>query len=187
MKNKAVFLDRDGTLIEDRGYICEFSEVFIFPYAVKAVRLLNENDFKVIVVTNQSSIARGICRENQVEEIHRKIKLFFSDKGAVIDDFYYCPYHEDGIIEKYKKRQNCRKPAPDMILKAAEDYGIDLDRSFFIGDNGCDILAGQNAGCKSFLVLTGKGKRIKDELEAKNIKPDLITSNILTAVEKIII
>lgn len=187
MNNKAIYLDRDGTLIEDRGYICDFSEVLIYPFAVEAVRLMNDNNYKVIIVTNQSAIARGICQEHQVREIHRQIKKYFSEHGAVIDDFYYCPYHVDGIIAPFDKQHDWRKPAPGMVLQAAQDHKIDLTRSFFIGDNECDILAGRNAGCKSILVLTGKGKRVRHELEAKNIKPDLITPNILTAVEKIII
>ncbi len=186
MDNQAIFLDRDGTLMEDRGYICDFSEAAIFPFAVDALRLMNENNFKVIVVTNQSSIARGICAEDQVREIHRQIQKFFLDREAVIDDFYYCPYHIDGVVEKFKKKHEYRKPSPGMLLQAAKDYHIDLTRSFLIGDNECDILAGQNAGCRSILVLTGKGEQTRTELKQKNIKPYLITANILTAAENII-
>jgi len=185
MTNKAIFLDRDGIIMEDRGYICDFSEVSIFPFVVEALRLMNENNFKVIVVTNQSSIARGICTEDQVREIHRQTQQFFLDRGAVIDDFYYCPYHIDGVIKKFKKKHECRKPSPGMLLQAAKDYDIDLSRSFLIGDNECDILASQNAGCGSILVLTGKGKQTRTELKQKNINPYLITANILTAVENI--
>lgn len=186
MHSKAIFLDRDGTLIEDRGFICDFSQVAIFPFAVEAVRMMKKSNFKVIVVTNQSAIARGICSESQVREIHRQLKNFFLDRGAVIDDFYYSPYHEDGIVDKYKKQHESRKPAPGMILQAAENYNLDLDQSFLIGDSECDILAGMNAGCKSILVLTGKGEQVKKEIKEKKIKPYLITPNILTAAEYII-
>lgn len=185
MNNQAIFLDRDGTLMEDRGYICDFSEAAIFPFAIEAVRLMNEHNFKVIVVTNQSSIARAICTEDQVREIHRQIQEFFLNRGAVIDDFYYCPYHIDGVIEKFKKKHECRKPSPGMILQAAKDYDIDLSRSFLIGDSECDVLAGQNAGCRSILVLTGKGTQTRTELKRKNIKPDFVTPNLLTAVQRI--
>ncbi|MFC2156133.1 D-glycero-alpha-D-manno-heptose-1,7-bisphosphate 7-phosphatase [Acidobacteriota bacterium] len=165
MNNKAIFLDWDGTIMEDWGYICDFSEVSIFPFAVDAICFMNENKFKVIVVINQSSIARGICFEDQVRDIHRQTQQFFLDRKAVIDDFYYCPYHVDGVIEKFKKKHECRKPSPGMFLQAAKDYDIDLSRSFLIGDNECDILAGQNAGCGAILVLIGKGKQARTELK----------------------
>ncbi|MCK4762353.1 MAG: HAD family hydrolase [Candidatus Aminicenantes bacterium] len=183
--SKAVFLDRDGTLIEDKGYICDFTQVTVFPFSVAAVRLLNDNNFKVIVITNQSAVARGICSEQQVQELHRSLTIFFSEKGVVIDDFYYCPYHEEGVIEKFRKKHECRKPAPGMILQAAADHGIDLERSFFIGDNECDILAGANAGCRPVLVLTGKGEQVRGELEQKKIEPYLIAPDLLSAVQKI--
>lgn len=186
MTTKAIFLDRDGVLVEDRGYTCKFSEADVFSFAVAAVRLMNEHHYKVIIVTNQSAVARGICSENQVLEMHRQLKEFFAERGAAIDDFYYSPYHEDGVIERYKKKHESRKPSPGMILQAAHDHHLDLSRCFLIGDNECDILAGQNAGCRSILVLTGKGRQVEKELERKNIIPYTIAVDVLAAVEDII-
>ncbi len=186
MAAKAIFLDRDGVLVEDRGYTCDFSEADVFPFAAGAVRSMNEHHYKVIVITNQSAVARGICSETQVLEMHRRMKKFFADSGAVIDDFYYCPYHEDGVIERYKKKHDHRKPSPGMIIQAANDHDLDLARCFLIGDNECDILAGQNAGCRSILVLTGKGRLVEKELQQKNIKPYAIAVDIRAAFEEII-
>ncbi len=186
MNNKAVFLDRDGTLIEDRGYICDFSQAVLFPYSIDAVRLMNENGFKVIVVTNQSAVARGICSESQVQQMHNKIKRFFADRHAVIDAFYYSPFHEEGTLEKYRKKHESRKPRPGMILQAADDFSVDLSRSFVIGDSTCDIMAGQNAGCKTILVLSGKNPRqTRQELRQNNVKPDLVVDNLLAAAREI--
>lgn len=184
--NKAIFLDRDGTIIEERGYICNLSQSEIFPFAAEAVRLMNEGGFRVIGITNQSSIARGICTVSQVEGIHREIVGTLEESGAVIDGFYYCPYHVDGVVAKYKKSSAWRKPLPGMILQGAKDFDIDLSRSYMIGDDQIDIETGKNAGCRTVLVLTGKGREMKEKLLERGIIPDLVTENILTAIAEII-
>ena len=186
MLNKAVFIDRDGTLIKDKGYICDFDQVEIFPFSFEAVRMMNENDFKVIVVTNQSSIARGICTEYQVQQLHGKMEELFKSKRSIINAFYYCPFYEHGVIEKYKKRDVCRKPLPGMILKAAKDFNINLNESFMIGDNVKDVIAGHKAGCKTMLVKTGNWCQTKKDLELSKIKPYFISDNVLKAALKII-
>jgi D-glycero-D-manno-heptose 1,7-bisphosphate phosphatase len=186
MLNKAVFIDRDGTLIEDRGYICDFDQVEIFPFSFEATRMMNENGFKVIVVTNQSSIARGICTEYQVQQLHDKMEEFFRSKRSIINAFYYCPFYEYGVVEKYKKRDDCRKPLPGMILKAAKDFNINLNESFMIGDNVKDVIAGHKAGCKTMLVKTGNWCQTKKDLELSKIKPYFIFDNVLKAAFKII-
>ncbi len=186
MLNKAIFIDRDGTLIEDRGYICDFSQVNIFPFSFEAVKVINENGFKVIVITNQSSIARGICTEHQVKKLHNKMEELFRSKRAIINAFYYCPFYEHGVIEKYKKRDECRKPLPGMILKAAKDLNIDLSESFMIGDNMKDVIAGCKADCKTILVKTGNWSKTKKDLKLSKIKPDFISDNVLKASMKVI-
>lgn len=186
MLNKAVFIDRDGTLIEDRGYICDFDQVEIFPFSFEAVKVINENGFKVIVITNQSSIARGICTEYQVQKLHNKMEELFRSKRAIINAFYYCPFYEHGVIEKYKKRDECRKPLPGMILKAAKDLNIDLSESFMIGDNIKDVIAGRKADCKTILVKTGNWSKTKKDLKLSKIKPDFISDNVLKASIKVI-
>lgn len=184
--NRAIFLDRDGTIIEERGYICDLSQSEIFPFAAEAVRLMKKNGFRVMGITNQSSIARGICTVSQVEGIHREITDFLAAAGAVMDRFYYCPYHVDGVVAKYRKKSDLRKPSPGMILQGAKDFDIDLSRSYMMGDDLIDIEAGKNAGCRTVLVLTGKGREMKEKLAERNIKPDLIAENILTAIKEII-
>jgi len=182
---KAIFLDRDGTINEEKGYICFFSEMEIFPFSVEAIKKMNKNNYRVIVVTNQSAIARGICKEDHIIDIHSEMKEFFSKQDAVIEAFYYSPYLEEGVIAKYKKKHGSRKPSPGMIFRAAEDFNIKLNESFMIGDSTRDIIAGKKAGCQTVLVLTGNGKSAQKELEGLNLKPDLIAENILDAVEKI--
>ncbi len=184
--NKAIFLDRDGTIIEERGYICDLSESEIFPFAAEAVRLMNQGGFRVIGITNQSSIARGICTVDQVEGIHREITGALAAKGAVMDRFYYCPYHVGGVAAGYRKESDWRKPLPGMLLQGAKDFDLDLSRSYMMGDNLIDIEAGKNAGCRTVLVLTGKGREMEEKLSGRNIKPDLVTENILTAIREII-
>ena len=185
-KNRAFFLDRDGILIEDRGFICDFEEVRIFPFSVEAVRLMNESGFKVIVVTNQSSVARGICTEEQVRRIHEELTSYFSERGAVIDQFYYSPYHPEGVIEKFRKNHESRKPSPGMILEAAGDFDIDVKRSYMIGNSMRDILAGRKCGCKTIFVEDPAKPEKREELERENVVPDIFTENILTAVKLVL-
>ena len=180
---QAVFLDRDGTLIEDSGYICQFSQVKLFSFSIEAIKRINQKRYRVIVVTNQSSIARGICSESQIQRLHEEIASHFEHRGASIDRFYYSPYLEDGKIEKFRKKHSSRKPAPGMILEARRDFNIDLNRSFMIGDSSRDILAGKQAGCQTVLVLTGNGVQSIRELKQQNLMPDFIADNLLEAVE----
>lgn len=183
MKAKAVFLDRDGTLIEDKGYICHFSQVRIFPFSVAAVRLFNRLNYRVIVISNQSSIARGICTPMQVEKIHQQLRQEFKAREAVIDHFYYCPYHPQGTVKEYRKDHDWRKPGTGMIMQAALDFDLDLNSSFVIGDSNVDIEAGKNAGCKTCLVLTGQGKVSEKILADEGIIPDFIFQDIKKAAD----
>ncbi len=178
MKNKAFLFDRDGTLIKDKNYICEFSEVEIYSYSFEALKITEKKGFISIGITNQSSIARGICKEEQVRKIHNSLMSIFKKKNIDIVKIYYCPFHENAIISEYKKNAPCRKPAPGMILEAAQEFNLDLSKSYMVGDSTRDIIAGINAGCKTALVMTGNGKKAIKELETLNIKPDLIAKNI---------
>lgn len=184
--NKAIFLDRDGTIIKENGYICSWEESEVFSFAYQAVRMMNENSYKVIGITNQSSIARGICTVQQVENLHFQILEKFLQQQAVIEKFYYCPYHKEGIIEPFNTDHHWRKPSPGMILQAARDFNIDVRQSYMVGDQMTDIQAGIQAGCKTILVLTGKGIETQKQLEKKNIQPHRISENILTAINEII-
>jgi len=149
---KAVFLDRDGTVIEDIGYIDSCDKVRFLPGVGEAIGLLNKNGFKVIVMTNQAGVARGYFTEETVKEINEYVKASLAEQSAIIDEIYYCPHHVEGVIEEYRKECYYRKPNPGMIEKAVAEYGIDLEESFLIGDNLSDIEAGYRAGCKTILL-----------------------------------
>jgi len=172
---RAVFLDRDGTIIEDVGYPRERSKVKFLPRVSKAIKLLNENGFRVIVITNQAGVARGYFTEETVREINRYVQESLTKQGAFIDMIYYCPHHIEGIIEEYSKECYCRKPNPGMIEQAVHEFGIDLKNSFVIGDKISDIEAGQRAGCKTIL-LAGENhlnNERKITLISEHAAPDL--------------
>lgn len=143
--NKAVFLDRDGVLIEDTNYPGDPEKIVFLPKIADAVRSLNEKGYKVIVATNQSGVARGYFTEKEVKEINKKIEKKLGKEGAKIDKFYYCPHHPDDNCE-------CRKPKPGMLLKAKRDFNIDFKKSYVIGDALKDVETGKKVGCKTILI-----------------------------------
>jgi D-glycero-D-manno-heptose 1,7-bisphosphate phosphatase len=151
-KKKAVFLDRDNTLIEDPGYISHPSQVKLLPGTAASISQLRKMDFLVIVVSNQSGVARGIVTEEVLAQIHHQLEKLLADEGAFLDGIYFCPFHPDGVIAKYRMESELRKPAAGMLLKAAEDLNIDLSCCWMIGDSYRDIGAGQRAGCKTILI-----------------------------------
>ena len=154
--NRAVFLDRDGTIVEDPGYLDSCDKVRFLPGVSKAIKLLKESGFKVIVITNQSGVARGYFTEETVKEINKYICQSLVEEGTSIDRIYYCPHHIEGVIERYKKDCYCRKPEPGMVEEAAREFDIDLKKSFVIGDKGSDIEAGHRAGCRTILLAREK-------------------------------
>ncbi len=182
---KAVFLDRDGTLIQDRGYICDFSEVGFYPFAADAVRTLNSAGYVVIVVSNQSAVARGICSEQQVVQLHRLLQAHFKGLGAEITAFYHCPFLADGQLAAYRCESPLRKPAPGMLLQAARDFDLDLGRSFMVGDKADDIEAGKRAGCRTLLVRTGLGRESEARLASAATAPDLVVDDLAAAAHAI--
>ena len=178
---KAVFLDRDGTLIQDLGYICNFSQVGFFPFAAAAVRAMNEAGYLVIVVSNQSAVARGICNKKEIELLHRRLQDHFQKEGAAIAAFYFCPFLADGVVHRYRRESPLRKPAPGMLLQAARDFGLDLPSCFMIGDKTDDILAGQGAGCRTMLVRTGQGRSSEASCPNVPARPDYVVDDLLAA------
>jgi D,D-heptose 1,7-bisphosphate phosphatase len=152
MSNKAIFLDRDGTLIEDPGYINHPDQVKLLDGVAEALIELRAMGYLLIVVTNQSVVARGIVSEKVLGEIHNRLRQLLTEKGAYLDQIYYCPYHPDGVIPKYRKESEWRKPNPGMLLAAADEMDIDLSQSWNIGDGSRDIEAGLRAGCKTILI-----------------------------------
>jgi len=183
--NRAVFLDRDGTLIQDLDYICDFSQVGFFPFAPAAVRALNRAGFLVIVVSNQSAVARGICSEEQVLRLHKRLRAYFNRRRAAIAAFYFCPFLVDAKVAAYRQDSPLRKPAPGMLLQAALDFDLDLGRSFMVGDKADDIEAGKRAGCRTLLVRTGKGRESEAGLAAAGPKPDRVVDDLAEAARAI--
>jgi len=152
MANKAIFLDRDGTLIEDPGYINNPEQLKLLDGVPEALIELEALEYKLVVTTNQSGVARGIVTESVLGEIHNRLKQLLSEKGVRLDAIYYCPYHPDGVIPKYRKESDRRKPNPGMLLAAADEMDIDLSQSWAIGNSSRDVEAGLRAGCKTILI-----------------------------------
>jgi len=152
MSNKAIFLDRDDTLIEDPGYINNPKQVKLVDGAAEALIEFGAMGYKLVVVSNQSAVARGIVTEKVLGEIHNRLKQLLAEKGAYLDKIYYCPYHSEGSVAKYRKESDFRKPNPGMLLEAAEEMDIDLEQSWMIGNSNHDIEAGLRAGCKTILI-----------------------------------
>jgi D-glycero-D-manno-heptose 1,7-bisphosphate phosphatase len=178
-KFAAVFLDRDGTINEEVGYLNSLEQLRVIPEAFEALRLINKAGMKTVVITNQSGIGRGFFDEAFVDKIHEEMRNLFLKKGAVIDSFYYCPHHPTEGVGEYRQACSCRKPEPGLLLKAAEDLDIDLGKSYMIGDMPKDVEVGQRAGSKGILVRTGYGKVV----DIGSTRPDYIAQDILAAVK----
>jgi D,D-heptose 1,7-bisphosphate phosphatase len=179
MSDKAIFLDRDDTLIEDTGYINSPEQVKLLDGVAEALIELKALGYKLIVVTNQSAVARGIITEKVLGAIHNRLEQLLAEKNAFLDRIYYCPYHPDGAVAKYRKESDCRKPNPGMLLKAAEEMDINLGQSWCVGNNISDIEAGLRAGCKTILIDLPSHQQL---LEPGRPKPDYKAVNIKEAV-----
>lgn len=153
----AVLVDRDGTLIEDHGYIGRVDRMRVYPYAVDAMHVLQRAGFKLVIVTNQAGVARQVFPEAFLAEAHGWLRAHFAAAGVRFDGIYYCPHHPDGTLEQYRQRCECRKPRPGMALQAAQDLGLDLSRSFVIGDTWLDVGLANECGARGVLVRTGYG------------------------------
>ncbi len=170
---KAVFLDRDGTIASDVPYCSRVEDFKILPGVPRGIRLLNEHGFKVVVITNQSGIARGYFTEQTLSLIHHKMKEDLQEHGAFVDAIYFCPHHPDDDCE-------CRKPKARLLLRAAQDIGIDLRLSYMIGDDARDVQAGKTAGCKT-VWITADPDNIKSKPQHES--PDHIACSLYQAVE----
>lgn len=165
-KQKAIFLDRDGTINMYKGFLCDIDDFELIPGVEDAIKIINALGYLAIVVTNQPVIARGEVSWNELEEIHNKMETELGKAGAYLDGIYFCPHHphkgyEQEVVE-LKINCECRKPKPGMILKAAEDFNIDLSQSYMVGDGKNDVKAGLAAGCKCILV-NGEGTDHRDD------------------------
>jgi len=187
MPDIGVFIDRDGTVSEEVGYINHLSRFQIYPWSSQAISVLNQNGLKAILVTNQAGVARGYFTEDLVLQVHDKLRRELARGDAHLDAIYYCPHHPSVGTDPYRQSCNCRKPKPGMLFRAASDLDIDLSRSFMIGDRHSDIELAHNAGTRSILVLSGYGLG-EYEYQRQNweIQPDWVASNLLEATQIIL-
>ncbi len=174
-KSPAVFLDRDGTIIEDRNHIAEPDDVRLLPGATGAIRRLSEANYLVIVVSNQSGVARGLFDEETLAEVHGRLEELLAAERAGLDGAYYCPYLDgsEATIEAYRRDSELRKPRPGMLLQAAGELDIDLTRSWMIGDKASDVEAGTRAGCQTILLDGGREPAPSDVHHATHSARDL--------------
>ncbi|MHC4115396.1 MAG: D-glycero-alpha-D-manno-heptose-1,7-bisphosphate 7-phosphatase [Planctomycetota bacterium] len=179
MSDKAIFLDRDDTLIEDPGYINDPDQVKLLGGVPESLVKLKGMGYKLVVVSNQSAVARGIVTEEVLAQIHDRLTQLLSEKGASLDRIYYCPYHPDGVIPKYRKESELRKPNPGMLLTAADEMDLNLGQCWMIGNSDRDIATGARAGCKTILI--DKPSPIKKLLPCKP-NPDYRAVNIKEVV-----
>ena len=179
---RAVFLDRDGTMIEEVGYLDALSQVAFYPWTVDAIRTFNRAGLAVVVVTNQSGIARGKITDAFVVETHRHMDAELAAGGARVDAYYYCPHHPDGRVAGYARRCDCRKPGRGMIDQAATDLALDPARSFVVGDKWLDVQLARAVGARAILVRTGNGAA--EELQPpEGVTADVVVDNLAGAAE----
>ena len=181
----AVFLDRDGTLIEEVGYLDRPERVDLYPYSIEAIRALNRAGLKVVMVTNQSGVARGFFSEAVVHAVHGHIADLLAAGGAWLDAYYYCPHHSDGRLAEYTRTCGCRKPGRGMVDRAVEEFGIDPARSFTVGDRWLDVALARAVGAKGVLVRTGYGST--EELKPQSgLTADAVVNNLAEAASWIL-
>jgi D-glycero-D-manno-heptose 1,7-bisphosphate phosphatase len=182
MSRPAVFLDRDGTLIEERGYLERVKDLAVFPWTGDALRLLRRAGFATIVITNQSAIARGLIDEAFLQEIHRTLDARLASSGGGIDRYYFCPHFPAATIDRYRQTCDCRKPLPGMIVQACRDMSLDPARSVMIGDRWLDVACGHAAGTRTVLVRSGHGSSEADSPPPDGLHADAILNNLMEAV-----
>lgn len=184
--NIGVFLDRDGTINEEMGYINHISRFQLIPSALEAISLLNKAGLKVVVISNQSGPARGYFPEALIGQVNDKMVRILTEHGAHLDGIYYCPHHKDAIVPEYKVICDCRKPKTGLLSKAARELDIDVSRSYIVGDRFVDVELAQNAGAKGILVLSGYGRGELEYKSSPQVKPDYIADDLLGAAKWII-
>ena len=181
MMRPAVFLDRDGTLIEERGYLDRLDLLELFPWTVDAIRLLNRAGFAAVVITNQSAIGRGIIDEPFLRQVHSAIDARLAAGRARMDAYFFCPHHPEAEVEQYRQVCRCRKPGPGLVERACADLQLDPSRSVMVGDRWLDVACGKAAGTRSVLVRSGHGGHEADN-PPPGARADAILNNLMEAV-----
>ncbi|HTU26056.1 MAG TPA: HAD family hydrolase [Pirellulales bacterium] len=182
MLHRAIFLDRDGTLNEDRGYTHQVSALRLLPGVVPGLLQLARLGFRLVIVSNQSGVARGRFSEVDVRQFNTALCAQLAERGIEISGVYYSPFHPTAGVGTYRRDSECRKPRPGMLLTAARELALDLSGSFAIGDKVSDVAAGQAAGCRTILLETGQAGRGEPEL---SVRPDAVARDLVHAAELI--
>ena len=183
----AIFMDRDGTLSHEVGYVNHLSRFRLFPYAVEAVRLINRSGYLAVLVTNQAGVARGYFPESLVHEVHAAVRAAMDAGGARLDGVYVCVHHPSVGEPPYRQDCDCRKPRPGLLRRAEAELGIDLRRSWMVGDRLNDLEVAWNAGSRAALVRSGYGLgELTHHAGAWPRQPDLVADHLLEAVERIL-
>ena len=182
----SVFLDRDGTINREVHHLRRVEELVLLDGAAEAIRALNHSAFKVVVVTNQAAIGCGLLSEPALASIHAALREMLARQGAHVDAIYYCPHHPTEAEAPFRVECGCRKPRPGALLRAAAELGLDLRRSFVVGDKLSDLQAGQAAGCRTVLVRTGHGCAAEAGLGAAGERHDHVAADLMEAVQWIL-
>jgi len=184
---RAIVMDRDGTVCDEVGYVNHVSRIRLLPRSAEAIRRAREAGLKTAIVTNQAGVARGYFDEALIHRVHDRVREMLAAEGASVDAIYYCPHHPDAGNGPYRKDCDCRKPRPGMLLRARDELGLDLARSYMVGDSVRDVEAGHRVGATTILVLTGYGR---GELEHRSdgfpVRPDHVAEDLLDAVDWIL-
>jgi D-glycero-D-manno-heptose 1,7-bisphosphate phosphatase len=175
-----VFLDRDGTIIEEVGYLDRPERVELYPWSTDAIRAFNRAGLIVVMVTNQSGVARGFFTEAVVEEVHQHMAAILAEGGARIDAYYYCPHHPDGKVEGYAQACECRKPGRGLVDRAVREFGVDPASSFVVGDRWFDVGLARRVGAEAVLVRTGYGMS-EEHNPPDGLTADAVVDNLIAA------
>lgn len=184
---RAVFIDRDGTISDEVGYVNHVSRYRVYPFAAEAVSALHRAGWLAILVTNQAGVARGYFGEEMIGQVHAVLAEELGRGGARLDAVYYCPHHPSVGEPPYRQACDCRKPKPGLIHGAARQFGLDLAKCWMVGDRYSDVVLARNAGVRSAFVLTGYGRgEFEHQSHGWEQRPDLVAENLLEAVRKIV-
>lgn len=175
MRKSCVFLDRDGVLIKDVGYLKNPDDIIILPDSIDALKKLKSSGYLLIIVTNQAGVAKGFFGIKELEAVNGRLMEIYKKNGVEIDDLYFCPHHENGTVQPYNIKCSCRKPETGMVIEGIKKFEIDPKTSFMVGDKDSDILLAKNSGLKSFYIQNSMYEH--DE----NIKPDFFVSSLREA------
>jgi D-glycero-D-manno-heptose 1,7-bisphosphate phosphatase len=186
MAKPAVFLDRDGTILDELGYLTPASTIHIYPFSIDATRLLVRAGFAVVIITNQGGIGLGLYDHAFVDRTHTMLDAKFAEAGATIAGWYYCPHHPEAVVAEWKCVCECRKPATGLVTSAARDLALDLSASWIVGDQWRDIEVAHRTGARSVLVRTGYGRGLEAKWPENIARPTAVADNLMAATAVIV-